>query len=83
MTRKNEGNTFRRNVGNCSTTQRHISEDQSPHLHCCKNSKLAPEMTLDEFNKGDTWRLLALIMHTENALICTDAHLCSQRALEL
>ena len=36
-----------------TTRQRYISEDQNPQLHCCKNSKLATEVTYDEFNKGD------------------------------
>jgi hypothetical protein len=35
------------------TRQGCISEDQNLHLHCCKNSKLATEVTYDEFNKGD------------------------------
>jgi hypothetical protein len=35
------------------TRQRYISEDLSPYLHCCENSKLVTEVTYDEFNKGD------------------------------
>jgi len=35
------------------TRQRYTSEDQNPHLHCCKNSKLATDVTYGEFNEGD------------------------------
>jgi hypothetical protein len=41
LTVENEGITFFRNVGNHTATQRHISEDRYPQLHCCGTLNLS------------------------------------------